>query len=177
MKRILIAGVLAGLAMFVWESVAHMLLPFGEMGISSLPNDEAMRAALAAQLGGADGLFFYPTIQMDQTPTPGPWGLLLYHPQWTFSWSVMGWEAATELVQGVALALIVGMAAAASFGKRLGIAILVGIAAAFCVSPSYTIWFGFPVTYTAGQMIVALGDYVIGGALIAWLLKPKAAAV
>ena len=61
MKRILIAGVLAGIAMFVWESVAHMVLPLGEMGISSLPNDEAMRAALAAQLGNADGLFFYPT--------------------------------------------------------------------------------------------------------------------
>lgn len=176
MKRILIAGVLAGIAMFVWESVAHMLLPFGEMGLSSLPDDAAVRAALAAQLGNADGLYFYPAIQMDQTPSPGPWGLLLYHPQWSFSWAVLGWEAATELVQGVALALIVGMAAAGSFGRRLGIAVLVGIAAAFCVSPSYTIWFGFPIAYTAGQMIVALGDYVVGGALIAWLLKPKAAA-
>jgi len=174
MKRILIAGVLAGIAMFVWESVAHMLLPFGEMGLSSLPDDAAVRAMLAAQLGTADGLYFYPAVQMDQTPSPGPWGLLLYHPQWSFSWAVLGWEAATELVQGVALALIVGMAAAGSFGKRLGIAILVGIAAAFCVSPSYTIWFGFPLAYTAGQMIVALGDYVIGGAVVAWLLKPKA---
>lgn len=176
MKRILIAGVLAGLAMFVWESVAHMLLPFGEMGISSLPNDEAVRAALAAQLGNAEGLYFYPSLQMGDTPTPGPWGLLLYHPSWTFSWAVLGWEALTELIQGLVLALIVGMAAAASFGKRLGIAILVGIAAAFCVSPSYTIWFGFPIAYTAGQMIVALGDYVIGGAVVAWLLKPKVAA-
>ena len=127
MKRILIAGVLAGIAMFVWESVAHMLLPFGEMGISHLPNDAAMRAALAAQLGNADALFFYPTIQMDQTPSPGPWGLLLYHPQWSFSWAVMGWEALTELIQGVALALVVGMAAAGSFGKRFGIAVLVRI--------------------------------------------------
>ncbi|HEV2817064.1 MAG TPA: hypothetical protein VGW40_07575 [Allosphingosinicella sp.] len=176
MKQILIAGVLAGIAMFVWESVAHMLLPLGEMGLSSLPNDEAVRAALAAQLGNADGLYFYPAMRMDQEPTPGPWGLLLYHPQWTFSWAVLGWEALTELIQGVVLALIVGMAAAGSFGKRLGIAVLVGVAAAFCVSPSYTIWFGFPLAYTAAQMIVALGDYIIGGALIAWLLKPTAAA-
>ena len=33
MKRILIAGVLAGLAMFVWEAVAHMLRPFGRNGL------------------------------------------------------------------------------------------------------------------------------------------------
>lgn len=175
MKRILIAGVLAGIAMFVWESVAHMVLPLGEMGISSLPNDEAVRTALAGQLGHADGLYFYPAMQMGQEPAPGPWGLLLYHPQWTFSWAVLGWEALTEIIQGVVLALIVGMAAAGSFGRRLGIAVLVGIAAAFCVSPSYTIWYGFPLAYTAGQMIVALGDYVVGGALIAWLLKPQGA--
>lgn len=176
MRRILIAGVLAGLAMFVWESVAHMLLPFGEMGLSSLPDDAAMRAALAAQLGQADGLYIYPTIQMDQVPAPGPWGLLLYHPAWSFSWAALGWEALVELAMGVTLALIVGMACAASFRRRLEIALLVGVTAAVAVSPSYTIWFGFPLAYTAGQMIVALGDYIIGGALIAWLLKPVAAA-
>jgi hypothetical protein len=176
MKRILIVGVLAGLALFVWESVAHMVLPFGEMGLSSLPNDEAMRAALAAQLGHADGLFVYPTIQVNQTPSPGPWGLLLYHPQWSFSWAVLGWEALVELVMGVGLAWLIALANAASFGRRVAIAALVGVAAAVAVSPSYTIWFGFPAAYTAGQMIVAFGDYLVGGALIAWLLKPKAAA-
>ena len=176
MKRILIAGVLAGIAMFVWESVAHMVLPFGEMGLSSLPNDEAMRAALAAQLGNADGLFVYPTIQMDQTPSPGPWGLLLYHPHWSFSWAVLGWEALVELVMGLGLAWLIALAGAATFGRRMAIAALVGVAAAVAVSPSYTIWFGFPAAYTAGQMIVAFVDYLVGGAVIAWLVKPRPAA-
>jgi len=176
MKRILIAGVLAGIAMFVWESIAHMVLPFGEMGLSSLPDDAAVRAALAAQLGNADGLFIYPTIQMDQTPTPGPWGLLLYHPQWSFSWAVLGWEALVELLMGLGLAWLIALANAASFGRRMAIAALVGVAAAIAVSPSYTIWFGFPIAYTAAQMIVAFADYLVGGAVIAWLMKPKAIA-
>ena len=176
MKRILIAGVLAGLAMFVWESVAHMVLPFGEMGLSTLPNEEPVRQALAAQMGGADGLYFFPDMRAGGTPVAGPWGLLVYHPSWTFSWAVMGWEALTELIQGLALALLLGMTAVNGFGRRMAIATLVGIAAAFCVSPSYTIWFGFPAAYTLGQMIVAFGDYVIGGAVIAWLLKPGASA-
>jgi hypothetical protein len=176
MKRIVIAGVLAGLAMFVWESIAHMALPLGEMGISTMPDGEAVRAALAAHLGTAEGLYFYPAMQMGETPTPGPWGLLLYHPVWSFSWSVMGWEAMTELVQGLALALLVALAAVPGFGRRLAIAVLVGIAAAFCTSPSYTIWFGFPEAYTLGQMIVTLGDYIAGGLVVAWLLKPRAVA-
>lgn len=173
MKRILIAGVLAGLAMFVWEFVAHTFLPFGEMGLSSLPNDEAMRTALAAQLGDAEGMYFYPAIQMGQEPSPGPWGILLYHPAWSFSWATLGWEALVELVMGLGLAPLVALAAPASFGRRMAIAALAGLAAAVAVSPSYTIWFGFPAAYTAAQMVVAFGDYVVGGAVVAWILRAR----
>jgi hypothetical protein len=176
MKRIVIAGALAGLAMFVWESIAHMVLPLGEMGLSTMPNEAAVRAVLAAQLGGADGLFVYPAIAMGDTPTPGPWGLLLYHPQIAFSWGVLGWEALNELVMGLALALVIALGQVASFGQRMALAALVGIAGAFSVSPSYTIWFGFPEAYTVAQMLVAFVDYIVGGAVVALLLKPRAVA-
>ena len=176
MKRIVIAGLLAGLAMFVWEFVAHTFTPLGEMGLSTLPNEAAVRAALAGQLGNADGLFIFPAMEMGQTPAPGPWGLLLYHPQFAFSWSVLGWEALVELAMGLALALLVALANAPSFGRRMALALLVGVSAAIAVSPSYTIWFGFPDAYTLAQMIVAIGDYVVGGLVVAAMLKPRMAA-
>ncbi len=175
-RRVLIAGLVAGLAMFAWEAVAHMVGPFGEMGLSTLPNEAATRAALAAQLGGADGLYVFPAMEMGDAPTAGPWGLLLYHPQFSFSWAVMGWEALVELVMGLALAMLIGLTGVAGFGRTMAIAVLVGVAAAVAVSPSYTIWFGFPAAYTIAQMIVAFGDYVVGGAVIALLLKPRAMA-
>ena len=176
MRRLLIVGVLAGLAMFVWEFLAHTFTPLGEMGLSVLPNEAATRAAMAAQLGNADGLFIYPAMEMGQTPPAGPWGLLLYHPVFAFSWSVLAWEALVELIMGLALTLTIGLANVATFGRRMAIACLVGVAAAVAVSPSYTIWFGFPGVYTMAQMIVAFGDYLIGGAVVAMLLKAPAAA-
>jgi hypothetical protein len=176
MRRIVIAGLLAGLAMFFWEMVAHMMLPLGELGVSTLPNEEAVRQALAAQLGHAEGLYFYPDMRAGGTPSPGPWGLLVYHPQWDFSWAVIGWEVLTELVQGLALAWLIGIAAVQVFGRQMTIAALVGVAAAFCVSPGYTIWYGFPLNYTLGQMIVAFGDYLIGGAVVAALSRARAVA-
>jgi hypothetical protein len=176
MRNILIAGLLGGLAMFVWESVAHMVLPFGEMGLSALPNEQAVRAALAAQMGGADGLYLFPDMRSGAEPTAGPWGMLLYHPSFNFSWSVLGWEALNEIVQGLALALLLGLSAVAGFGRRMAIAALVGVAAAFCVSPSYTLWYGFPSAYTIGQMIVSFGDYLIAGAVVAALLRRPVAA-
>ena len=36
-KRILLAGVLGGIAMFVWASLAHMVLPLGQTGIKEIP--------------------------------------------------------------------------------------------------------------------------------------------
>jgi len=101
---------------------------------------------------------------------------LLYHPAWSFSWATLGWEALVELVMGLGLAALVALSAAASFRRRMAIAVLVGLAAAVAVSPSYSIWFGFPWAYTLAQMIVAFGDYLVGGAVVAWLVSPKAAA-
>jgi hypothetical protein len=173
MGRVLIAGVLAGLAMFFWEMIAHMALPLGEMGISTLPDEAAVRQALEAQLGGADGLYFYPDMRGGGEPSAGPWGLLLYHPQLNFSYAAMGWEALTEVVQGLALAFVISLAAVSDFGRRMTIAALVGVAAAVCTSPSYTIWYGFPASYTLGQMITAFGDYLVGGVVIAAMLRSR----
>ena len=174
MGRWVMAGTLAGLAMFFWETIAHMVLPLGEMGVSALPNEDAVRQTLAAQLGDAHGLYFFPDMRAGGEPAPGPWGLLAYHPQWDFSWTVIGWELLTELVQGLALAILIGLAAVAEFGRRMTIALLVGVVAAFCVSPGYTIWYGFPASYTLGQMVVTLGDYLFGGLVVAALLRPRA---
>ena len=37
--RIIFAGFLGAIAMFVWTSIAHMALPLGEAGIRELPNE------------------------------------------------------------------------------------------------------------------------------------------
>jgi len=177
MGRVLMAGLLAGLAMFFWEMIAHMVLPLGEMGIATLPNEEATRQLLAQHMGGADGLYFYPDMRAGGEPSPGPWGLLLYHREWSFSYAVIGWEVLTELVQGLALAMLIAISGVVDFGKRMAIAALVGACAALCVSPGYSIWYGFPLSYTIGQMTVAFVDYLVAGLVIAALLRPWRAAV
>ena len=40
--RILIAGVIGGLVMFMWGAVAHMMLPIGEMGMK-LPTEPELQ--------------------------------------------------------------------------------------------------------------------------------------
>jgi hypothetical protein len=46
--RILLAGVLGGIVMFVWTSIAHMALPLGEAGIGEILNESAVLGAIQA---------------------------------------------------------------------------------------------------------------------------------
>jgi len=78
MKRVALAGVLAGLALFLWESVAHMMLPLGEMGFRAVPNDQAFAAFMKEQFRDA-GLYIFRAMQ--QPPPKGtPAGVLVVHP-------------------------------------------------------------------------------------------------
>jgi hypothetical protein len=49
--RIILAGVLGGIVMFIWTSIAHMVLPLGETGIREIPNESRVLAALHDNLG------------------------------------------------------------------------------------------------------------------------------
>jgi hypothetical protein len=76
MKRIVLGGILAGLALFLWESVAHLMLPLGEMGFNVVPNEPAFAAVLKEQFKH-DGLYIFPMM-----PSKGaPAGILVVHPQ------------------------------------------------------------------------------------------------
>jgi len=44
-KRIILAAVLAGMALFSWQSISHMVVGLGEVGIREIPNEDAVLAA------------------------------------------------------------------------------------------------------------------------------------
>jgi len=54
--RIFLAGILGGIAMFIWSFIAHDLLPLGEIGIRQFQDEGTMLDALKTNLGGANGL-------------------------------------------------------------------------------------------------------------------------
>jgi hypothetical protein len=66
-KRTLLAGVLGGIAMFVWTSIAHMVLPLGEAGVREIPNEQAVLAAMQANIGDKSGLYLFPDLASART--------------------------------------------------------------------------------------------------------------
>ena len=45
--NVLIAGILGGIAMYIWSTVAHVVLPLGQIGFSQMPNQTAVLSAHA----------------------------------------------------------------------------------------------------------------------------------
>jgi hypothetical protein len=60
--RILLAGILGGIVMFVWTSIAHMALPLGEAGITEIPNESAVLSAMQSSIGDNPGLYIFPGL-------------------------------------------------------------------------------------------------------------------
>ncbi|MCI0350431.1 MAG: hypothetical protein L0Z53_13480 [Acidobacteriales bacterium] len=96
-KKIILGGVLAGVLLFIWSSLAHTVLPIGAMGISTTPNEDAVLAALKTNLS-APGFYFIPghaLMQAEQAAGSerdkameewqkkyggGAWSVLIFHP-------------------------------------------------------------------------------------------------
>jgi hypothetical protein len=181
--RVLIAGLVGGIAMFLWSALAHAVLPLGQMGLSQIPNEAAARSALQSAMGSEpkDGLYVFPWMEMDSkgpAPTPGPSGMLIYHPERSFEMapSMLVSEALSEIVQSIIAAFLLSLTVLAGLLARTLFVAAIGVAAAIATNLSYWIWYGFPADYTAAQIIVILVGYLVAGVVIALVLKPRAVA-
>ena len=56
--RTLMTGILGGIAMFIWTSIAHMFTPLGETGVRELPNEAAVLSALSPISGKTGASIF-----------------------------------------------------------------------------------------------------------------------
>lgn len=94
--KIVFAGVLGGIVMFIWTSIAHMALPLGEAGIMEIPNESTVLSAMQSGIGDKQGLYIFPGLGvskeatreeknqamkgMQQRIAANPSGILMYHP-------------------------------------------------------------------------------------------------
>jgi hypothetical protein len=182
--RILIAGVLGGLAMFVWNSLAHTILPIGHVGIGPIPAEAAARTALQEAMGTEPkpGLYAFPWMEHGADapkPTPGPSGLIVYHPDRSFEMapSMMVSEALSEIVQAVIAAFLLSLTALVTLLSRTLFVAAVGVAAALSTHVSYWIWWGFPAGYSLAQVATMVIGYLVAGVVIAFVLRKRAATV
>lgn len=190
--RILLAGILGGLAMFIWMSIAHMATPLGMVGIKQIPNESAVLSAMQNTLGNAHGLYFFPgtgvpvdapqseqraaMANYQQILDKNPSGILIYKPagQKMMTFSQLAHEFGFEVFEALLLAILLSLTTLKSFGGRVGFAVIVGLIAAVSTNLSYWNWYGFPANYTHAAIFVEVVKYAFAGVVIALLMKKGA---
>jgi len=190
--RIILAGILGGIAMFIWSSIAHMALPLGKTGIKELPNQQAIFAALQAGLGDkGGGLYLFPGLGVGDNPTKeqaseamkhinermaaNPSGVLVYHPTGTQPFSFgkfLGIEFGTECLEALLAVFLLAQTRIAGFGGRVGFIFVAGILASIATNVSYWNWYGFPGDYIAAYMFMQVVGFLCAG-IVAALVLPK----
>jgi hypothetical protein len=190
-KRVLLAGLLGGIAMFAWTSLAHMVLPLGDAGVKEIPNEQGVLSAMQASLGAAPGFYFFPgtglgpdaTMQqkraaMDQYGQKlavNPSGILIYHPAGATPMTAgqLATEFLTELIEALLAVILLSQTRLTSFASRLGFVIVAGMLATIATNVSYWNWYGFPATYTAAYMMTGIVCFICLGLVAAAVMKER----
>jgi hypothetical protein len=177
--RIFVAGVLGGIAMFIWASIAHVALPLASMGMKAIPNEAAVAAAMHKNLGDKAGLYFMPfATGMDQKTMAAqeaklkvePSALVAYQPPGAGGMMPrqLGVEFALEVVESILTAAL--LLVANGFSARLGMAVMVGVIAGMATNLSYWNWYGFDLSYSLANAFIELMKFVVAGVAIALVL-------
>ena len=174
--RILIAGALAGFAMFIWSGLANLALPLGKVGISAASNEAQAQAALKTSFGDRSGLYVLPMSAMSGKATSSPAAVVTYLGRgeaFGVTPVKLGAEFVTELALSILAAFLLGMTRLQGFGARVGFVVALGAFAAVMTNVSNMIWFAFPLDYTLAYGATQMIGFLIAGAVIAALIPAK----
>lgn len=188
-KRILLAGILGGIAMFAWSSIAHMVLPLGTVGIREIPNEQAVLSAMQTSMGGSSGMYLFPGMGLGPSPSmkemnaampqyekklaTNPHGIVIYHPPGGKAMEPrqLVTEFITEVVEALLAAWLLSRTRLASYASRVGFVFVVGLTAAITTNIPYWNWYGFPGSYTVSYMSIELISYLVAGLVAAAVMK------
>jgi uncharacterized membrane protein YkgB len=190
MKRILLGGLLGGIAMFLWEGLAHEVLPLGMAGIQGLSMDAPVSAAIKQSLK-EPGFYIFPWVEqtpamsgaqkkeavqktMEQAKT-SPSGLMVVHPEgrvYSFG-KLLGTQAVFDvLTMLLAAFLVTWRGALKSYGARVLFVAALGLLPALTVHLPQWNWYDFPAAYTMAQIVVNVVGFLLGALIVAAMVKP-----
>jgi hypothetical protein len=192
--RIIIGGILGGVAMFMWGALSHIVLQWEESTIKDFPNEEAVIPVLQTNITSS-GFYFFPGMGVPPTAPKekkdaamkkwmekyqaGPRGIFIYRTDGgqAMSPKQLGLQLASEVVAALVAATVLACATSLrSFGGRLTLVTLLGLLPFCMVNFPYWNWYGFPDNYTLVQLADKIATFFIGGIFLAAIVKPRAPA-
>ncbi|WP_426688772.1 hypothetical protein [Rhodanobacter ginsengiterrae] len=182
--RVLVAGLIGGIVMFVWGVAAHMALGLGEEGIRLPVNENAVLSSLHEGLGSQPGIYLLPSLDPNKMgdeavlkaysakAAASPYAFVVYLPQGDDMMQMgpqIGRQWASDTLAALALAFMLGLAGL-SFRRRVTVAAAAAAFAWLCTVVPYWNWYRFPLDFTLAALVEQLVGWLLAGAAIAWWL-------
>ena len=181
--RIFVAALLGAVVMFLWEFVAHMLLPVGEMGMRLPVNEDVVLQAVATGLP-QPGIYIVPSIAPDkmndaaavkayaEKAKVNPLAFVVVSSagqDLTNMGPSLGKQFGTDFLGALIVALLLG-ATAWSFGERVLGSLAFGVFGWLSNIVPLWNWYRFPSDYMLGNLIEQGVGWLLAGVAIAWWL-------
>lgn len=182
--RILIAGILGGIVIFIWSAVAHTALPIGEAGFKQPTQQDAVLQALSGSTQG-EGVYMYPSLSPEQWKDEAalktfseqsrgmPYAFVVFQPGGNPVNQAMTPNLVKQFVGDMLAALLVAWVLAIGawgFGRRVLVAGALGLFTWLSISVPYWNWYMFPASFTFGNLIDQVVGWMLAGAAMAWWL-------
>ncbi|MEO6364731.1 MAG: hypothetical protein ABIO38_01580 [Luteimonas sp.] len=183
--RIVIAGIIGGLVIFIWSAIAHTALPIGEAGFKVPAQQEAVLDALSQSTAG-EGVYMYPSMEMeqyrDETASAAfeqrsngkPYAFVIYQPGGNPVNQSMTPALVKQVVTDIFSALVAAWILALgawSFRRRVLVAGALGLFAWLAISLPQWNWYMFPMSLTLAGLIEEVIGWLLAGAAMAWWLR------
>jgi hypothetical protein len=188
--RVLVAGIIGGILMFIWGAIAHMALGLGNAGLRAPAHEDTVLSSLHAGLGTEPGVYILPWLGPEHMSDPAavkaygdkaqaaPYAWVVYLPQgddMTRMTPQLLRQWASDTLGALALAFLMGLAAL-SFRQRMSVAVVATLFAWLSVLAPYWNWYRFPTSLVEAALVEQLVGWLIAGAAMAWWLgrrEPK----
>jgi hypothetical protein len=184
--RISIAALVAGIAMYFWMSLAHVVLPLGRIGISEInTNEAAVLSTMRTSLGAKPGMYHFPSFgdfskpdsmkMYDAKLVDSPSGLLIYNPPGAHSLTPrqLICEFLVELLEAALAVYLMTLTRITGIAGRVGFVTLVGLLASLATNVSYWNWYGFPASYTLAYMSTQIVGFLVAGTVASLILRNR----
>jgi hypothetical protein len=192
-KKILLGGLLGAIVVFVMSSIFHMATHLGEVGIQTLPNEDAVVTALRSSIH-EPGFYFFPgqnmtpgrskeQVEADNATQmakwkAGPTGILIYRPggiELQFGKLLVN-QFLFGLVGAFLLAWILAATAGATgYGTRVLIVTAAALFGGFVYTMPYWNWYNFPTNYIVSEISTMVVSWAVAGLAMAAVVKKPAA--
>src|SRR4051812_42418031 len=181
--RIAVAALLAAVVIFIWQAIAHMMLPIGMMGFRLPQNEDVVLQAVSTGLP-TPGVYYLPSIdpaKMGDEAVRKAWAEKSQKNPFVFAVvntppadaSSMAPQLVKQFITVLIAALLASFVLAATtwtFGARVIGALAFGLFGWLAnIVPLWT-WYRFPPDFIVGNLLEQAIGWILGGIAIAWWL-------